>query len=147
MLTREEFLRKLGEALRAARERRGLSRDELAERLSRNPVDPEDYLRRLAGLCTLAQTIRMQKGLTHKQVAERAKLPVRFVRDLEACKIHEPNAYNIYCLSFGLGIPYSKFEARIGRLARTPLDDQDRPIPAKRKNRLPRSTPRRTSGR
>ena len=138
MLTREEFLRGLGEALRAARERRGLSRDELAQRLSQNPVDPEAYLRRLAALCTLAQTIREQKGLTHKQVAERAKLPVLFVRDLEACKIHEPDAYNIYCLSFGLGIPYPKFEARIGRLARTPLDDHDGPISAKRKNTLTR---------
>jgi len=135
MLTREEFLRRLGEALRAAREKRGLSREELAERLSQNPVDPEDYLRRLAALCTLAQTIREQKGLTHKQVAERAKLSVRFVRDLEACKIQDPDAYNIYCLSFGLGVPYPKFEARIARLSHTPLDDHDGPISAKRKTR------------
>ena len=147
MLTREEFLQGLGEALRAAREKRGLSREELAERLSQSPVDPEDYLRRLAALCTLAQTIREQKGLTHKQVAERSKLSVRFVRDLEACKIQDPDAYNIYCLSFGLGVPYPKFEARIARLSRTPLDDRDRPIPAKRKSATPRSTPRRASER
>ena len=133
--------------MRAARERRGLSRDELAERLSQNPVDPEDYLRRLAALCTLAQTIREQKGLTHKQVAERAKVPVRFVRDLEACKIRDPDAYNVYCLTFGLGVPYPKFGARIARLSRTPLDDQDGAISAKRENTITRSTPRHASDR
>lgn len=143
MLTRKEFYRGFGQALRAAREKQGMSRAELAERMTQNPVDPEKHLRQLAALCTLAQTIRKQNGLTHEQVAERAKLPAQFVRDLEACKNHNPDGYSVYCLSFGLGITYRKFVAKMDSLARTPLDDQDRPIPTKREKATRRSTPRR----
>jgi transcriptional regulator with XRE-family HTH domain len=128
MLTRDQFNKGFGQAIRAAREEQGLSRAELAERIRQHPVDPERYLRRLAALCTLAFHIRKQKKLTHKQVAERGKIPVGFVRDLEACKIHNPDSYLLYCLAFGLGIPYSKFEKRVDRLAKTPLDENDRPI-------------------
>ena len=73
------------------------------------------------------------KKLTHKQVAERGKIPIRFVRDLEACKVHNPDSYLVYCLTFGLGIPYSRFEKRLDRVAETPLDENDRPIRKKRK--------------
>ena len=75
-------------------------------------------------LCTLAFHIRKQKKLTYKQVAERGKIPIGFVRDLEACKIHNPDSYLVYCLSFGVGIPYARFEKRADRLARTPLDEK-----------------------
>ena len=128
MLTREEFNRAFGQAIKAAREAHGLSRAELAERIRQHPVDPEWYLRRLAALCTLAYQIGKQKKLTHRQVAERGKIPIRFVRDLEACKIHNPDSYLVYCLTFGLGIPYSRFEKRVDRLAKTPLDENGRPI-------------------
>jgi len=128
MLTREEFNKAFGQAIKAAREAQGLSLAELAERMRQQPVDPEWYLRRLAALCTLAYLIRKQKKLTHRQVAERGKIPIGFVRDLEACKIHNPDSYLVYCLSFGLGIPYSRFEKRVDRLAKTPLDENDRPI-------------------
>ena len=128
MLTRDEFNKGFGRAIRAAREAQGLSRAQLAERIRQHPVDPERYLRRLAALCTLAFHIRRQKKLTHQQVAERGKIPIGFVRDLEACKIHNPDSYLVYCLAFGLGIPYSKFEKRVDRLAKTPLDENDRPI-------------------
>ena len=128
MLTREEFNKAFGQAIKAAREAQGLSQAQLAERIRQHPVDPEWYLRRLAALCTLAFQIRKQKKLTHKQVAERSKIPIGFVRDLEACKIHNPDGYLVYCLSFGLGIPYARFEKRVDRLAKTPLDENDRPI-------------------
>src|ERR1700723_4734204 len=133
MLTREEFNRAFGEAIKAAREARGLSRAELAERMRQHPVDPEWYLRRLAALCTLAYLIRKQKKLTHKQVAERGKIPIGFVRDLEACKINNPDSYLVYCLTFGLGIPHARFEKRVDRLGQTPLDENDRPIRTKKK--------------
>jgi transcriptional regulator with XRE-family HTH domain len=128
MLTREEFNKAFGQAIKAVREAQGLSRAELAARMRQRPVDPEWYLRRLAGLCSLAYLIRKQKKLTHKQVAERGKIPIGFVRDLEACKIHNPDSYLVYCLTFGLGIPYARFEKRVDRLAKTPLDENDRPI-------------------
>ena len=127
MLTREEFNKGFGQAIKAAREAQGLSQAQLAERIRQHPVDPERYLRRLAALCTLAFHIRKQKKLTYRQVAERGKIPIRFVRDLEACKIHNPDSYLVYCLTFGLGIPYSKFEKRVDRLAKIPLDENDRP--------------------
>ena len=71
--------------------------------------------------------------LTHKQVAERGKIPIRFVRGLEACKIHNPDSYLVYCLTFGLGIPYVSFEKRVERLAKTRLDENDRPIRKEKK--------------
>ena len=134
MLTRDEFNKGVGQAIKAVREAQGLSRAELAERMREHPVDPEWYLRRLAALCTLAYHIRKQKKLTHQQVAKRGKIPIRFVRDLEACKIHNPDSYLVYCLSFGLGIPYARFEKRVDQLAQTPLDENDRPIRKKKKN-------------
>jgi transcriptional regulator with XRE-family HTH domain len=94
--------------------------------------------------CQKRLSIREQKGLTHEQVAERAKVPTQFVRDLEACKIHNPDGYYVYCLSFGLDVPYRRFVAKIDRLARTPLDDEDRPISPKRKNPTLRSIPHRS---
>src|SRR3984885_118 len=123
MLTREEFNRAFGQAIKAAREARGLSRAELAERMRQHPVDPEWYLRRLAALCTLAFHIRKQKKLTHRQVAERGK-------------IHNPDSYLVYCLTFGLGIPYARFEKRVDRLAKTPLDENDRPIRRSKKKMM-----------
>ena len=128
MLTRDEFNKGFGQAIKAAREAQGVSRAQLAERMRQQPVDPEWYLRRLAALCTLAYLIRKQKKLAHRQVAERGKIPIGFVRDLEACKIQNPDSYLVYCLTFGLGIPYARFEKRVDRLAKTPLDENDRPI-------------------
>jgi transcriptional regulator with XRE-family HTH domain len=133
MLTRNQFNKGFGQAIKAAREAQGLSRAELAERIRQHPVDPERYLRRLAALCTLAFHIRKQKKLTHNQVAERGKIPIGFVRDLEACKIHNPDSYLIHCLTFGLNIPYSRFEKRVDRLAKTPLEENDRPIRKEKK--------------
>src|ERR1700679_1073543 len=133
MLTRSQFNRGFGHAIKAAREAQGLSRAVLAERMRQHPVDPEWYLRRLAALCTLAFHIRKHKKLTHQQVAARGKIPIRFVRDLEACKINNPDSYLVYCLSFGLGIPYARFEKRVDLLAKTPLDENDRPIRKEKK--------------
>jgi hypothetical protein len=52
MLTRDEFNKRFGQAIKSARAAQGLSRAELAERMRQHPVDPERYLRRLAALCT-----------------------------------------------------------------------------------------------
>src|ERR1700735_5731052 len=133
MLTRDQFNKAFGQPNKAAPEAQGLSRAELPERIRQHPVDPEQYLRRLAGLCSLAYLIRKQKKLTHKQVAERGKIPIGFVRDLEACKIQNPDSYLVYCLTFGLGIPYARFEKRVDRLAKTPLGENDRPIRKRKK--------------
>lgn len=134
MLTREQFQKAFGRAIQALREAQGLSRAELAERLNQQPIDPELYMRRLAALGTMANHIRKQKKLTPQQVAVRGKIPVGFVRDLEDCKIPNPDSYLVYCLTFGLGIPYAKFERRVDRLAKTPLDENDRPIRKKKRN-------------
>ena len=50
LLTREEFYKLLGQALRNAREERGLSREQLAEELNDMPIDPERHLRHIAVL-------------------------------------------------------------------------------------------------
>ena len=69
-------------------------------------------------------------------MAERGAIPIGFVRDLETCKIYNPDSYLVYCLSFGLGIPYAGFEKRVDRLAQTPLDENDRPIRKKKKEMM-----------
>jgi transcriptional regulator with XRE-family HTH domain len=128
LLTREEFYKRLGQALRNAREKRGLSRTQLAKQLKQIPIDPERHLRRVAG------HIRRQKGLSRKQVAERANLPVEFVHDMEAGKIWNPETYSIYCLAYGLRTAYSTFEKRVDALSRTELDKSDRPVRRKKKH-------------
>jgi transcriptional regulator with XRE-family HTH domain len=147
LLTREEFYKRIGQALRSAPEKRGLSREELAERLNQTSIDPERCLRRIAALSVMAGSIRKQKGLTRKQVAERANLSVEFVRDMEAGKIFNPEIYLVYCLSYGLRMPYSKFEKRVDRLSRIELDENDMPIRRRKKRaELPKPTPRRLLG-
>ena len=142
LLTREEFYKQLGQALRNAREKRGLSRAQLAEQLKQIPIDPERHLRQVAALSVIAGQIRRQKGLSRKQVAERANLPVEFVRDMEAGKIWNPETYSIYCLAYGLRTAYSAFEKKVDALSRTELDESDRPVRRKKKHTsLPQSHP------
>ena len=142
LLTREEFYKRLGQALRNAREKRGLSRAQLAEQLKHNPIDPERHLRQVAALSVIAGQIRRRKGLSRKQVAERANLPVAFVRDMEAGKIWNPETYSIYCLAYGLRTAYPAFEKRVDVLSRTELDENDRPVRRKKKHTsLPQSHP------
>jgi len=134
LLTREEFHRLLGKALRNAREERGLSREQLAEQLKQMPIDPERHLRHIAALSIIAGHIRRTKGLTPKQVAERANLPVAFVRDMEAGKIWNPEAYSVYCLAYGLRTAYQTFEKKVDVLSHTELDENDRPVRRKKKS-------------
>jgi transcriptional regulator with XRE-family HTH domain len=134
LLTREEFYKRIGQVLRREREERGLSRAELAQRLNQIPSDPERHLRRVAALSVIAGHIRRQKGLSRKQVAERANLPVEFVRDMEAGKIWDPETYSIYCLAYGLRTTYPTFEKRVDALSRTELDENDRPVRRKKKH-------------
>jgi transcriptional regulator with XRE-family HTH domain len=142
LLTREEFYKRLGQALRNAREKRGLSRAQLAEQLKQNPIDPERHLRQVAALSVITGQIRRQKGLSRKQVAERANLPVEFVRNMEAGKIWNPETYSVYCLAYGLRTAYPAFEKRVDVLSRTELDENDRPVRRKKKPiSLPQSHP------
>jgi transcriptional regulator with XRE-family HTH domain len=141
LLTREEFYKRLGHVLRRAREKRGLSREQLAAQLNQMPIDPERHLRHIAALSIMAGHIRRTKGLTRKQVAERANLPVEFVRDLEAGKLWNPEVYSIYCLAYGLRTTYSAFEKRVDVLSRTELDENDRPIQQEKSASLLQSHP------
>ena len=134
LLTREEFYKRLGQVLRREREKRGVSRAELAERLNQMPTDPEPHLRQVAALSVIAGHIRRQKGLSRKQVAERANLPIEFVRDMEAGKIWNPETYSIYCLAYGLHTAYPAFEKRVDVLSRTELDENDKPVRSKKKH-------------
>jgi len=147
LLTREDFYKRLGHALSQARLKRGLSQAEVAEGLNHVPIDPERCLRRIAALSVMAGSIRRQKGLSRKQVAERGNLSVEFVRDLETGKIFNPEVYQVYCLSYGLGLPFSKFEKKVDRLSRIELDENDMPVRRGRKRaQLPQPTPRRLMG-
>lgn len=141
-LTRKEFYKLLGQALRDAREERGLSREQLAEQLKQTSIDPERHLRHIAALSVIAGHIRRKKHLTLKQVAERANLPVAFVRDMEAGKIWNPETYSVYCLAYGLRTTYPAFEKKVDVLSRTELDENDRPFRKKKKQALlPQSHP------
>ncbi len=128
LLSKKEFYQRIGQALRVAREKRGLSHAQAAELVNRDPIDKEQCLRFLAALGLMAGHIRQQKKLTRKQVAERGNLSVQFVREMEDGKILHPESYSIYCLSYGLRMSYSVFIAKVERLSRTPLDEHDRPI-------------------
>jgi transcriptional regulator with XRE-family HTH domain len=142
LLTREEFYKRLGQVLREAREKRGLSREQLAGELKQIPIDPERHLRHIAALSITAGQVRRQKRLTVKQVAERANLPVEFVRDMEAGKIWNPETYAIYCLAYGLRTSYPAFEKRVDLLSRTELDKNDTPVRRKKKpSPVPQSHP------
>jgi transcriptional regulator with XRE-family HTH domain len=134
LLTREEFYKLLGQALRNAREERGFSREQLAEQLNKMPIDPERHLRHIAALSIIAGHIRRKKRLTLKQVAERANLPVEFVRDMEAGKIWNPETYAIYCLAYGLRTAYPALEKRVDELSHTELDENDRPVRKRKKH-------------
>ena len=50
LLTRKEFNKRLRQVLNREREKCGLSRAELAERLNQMPIDPERHLRHIAVL-------------------------------------------------------------------------------------------------
>jgi transcriptional regulator with XRE-family HTH domain len=140
LLTREEFYKRLGQALRNLREEHGLTRKQLAEQLNQMPVDPERNLRHIAALSIIARHVRRKKRLTIKRVAERANLPVEFVRDMEAGKIWNPETYSIYCLAYGLRTAYRTFEKKVDVLSRTELDENDRPVRRKKKHAsLPKS--------
>jgi hypothetical protein len=51
------------------------------------------YMRKLAALSIMTGHIWREKGLTRKQVAKRGNLSVEFVRDMEACKVFNPELY------------------------------------------------------
>jgi len=61
LLAKEEFYKRLGHALRSAREKRGPSRAQLPEQLKQIPIDSERHLRKIATLSVMAKHIQRQK--------------------------------------------------------------------------------------
>ena len=132
LLTREEFNKKVGRRMREQREHMGLSQAEVAERVSQIPVDVEMRMRRLAAVTTLVTWLREKRGLTCEQLAKRSEVPVRFVRDLEGLRDFNPDFYFLYRVSHTLGLTLPAFMRKVERLARTELDEHDRPVSRKR---------------
>src|SRR5713101_2081316 len=132
LLTREEFNKKFGQRIRELREHLGLSQAELAEHVSQASIDVERSMRRLAAVTILVTWLREKKGLTCEQLAKRSEVPVKFVRDLEGLKDFNPDYYFLYRVSHALGLTLPAFMQRAERLARTELDEHDRPVSRKR---------------
>jgi transcriptional regulator with XRE-family HTH domain len=147
LLTREEFNKKIGQRMRELREQMGLSQAEVAERVSQVPVDAEMRMRRLAAVTALVTWLREKRGLSCEQLAKRSEVPVRFVRDLEGLRDFNPDFCFLYRVSHALGLTLSAFMQRVERLARTKLDEHDRPVSRKRDVRGRKGQTGRRSGR
>lgn len=121
MLSSDEFSRRFGQAVREAREHRGLTQEELGERMSRQTQGSEMSLVVRAAISALITVARRDKKFTYGQIAERSKLTVAYIRDLEALKIDEPDSYSIYCLSYGLRTSCAMFMDRLYRMVQEEL--------------------------
>jgi transcriptional regulator with XRE-family HTH domain len=124
-ITRKEFNQGVGAVLKALREGRGISQEELGESLrqsasNKTPEQENEQLRTIAAICTVVSNMREEQGLTREQLAKRSHVPVKFVRNLEAANDLNPDAYFLFCLALGFGISFHKFWHRVEALARVP---------------------------
>ena len=124
-ITRREFNRGVGDVLRALREARGVSQEDLDEALRQSashktPEQEDKQLRTIAAICTVVSNMRKEQGLTLEQLAKRSHVPVKFVRNLEAASDLNPDAYFLFCLTLGFGISFHKFWHRVEALVDTP---------------------------
>jgi transcriptional regulator with XRE-family HTH domain len=124
-IARKEFNRGVGGVLKALREARGISQEELGEALRQNasnktPEQEDAQLRTIAAICTVVSNMRKEQGLTPEQLAKRSHVPVKFVRSLEALDDLNPDTYFLYCLTLGFGISFHKFWHRIEALVGIP---------------------------
>ena len=133
-IARKEFNRGVGAVLKALREARGVSQEELGEALRQNassktPEQEDKQLRTVAAICTVVSNMRKERGLTPEQLAKRSHVPEKFVRNLEAGNDLNPDAYFLFCVALGLGISFHKFwrqvEALVGIPEAEPLRDDD----------------------
>jgi transcriptional regulator with XRE-family HTH domain len=124
-ITRKEFNQGVGAVLKALREARGISQEELGEALRQNasnktPEQEDEQLRTIAAICTVVSNMRKEQGLTPEQLAKRSHVPVKFVRNLEAANDLNPDAYFLFCLALGFGISFHKFWHRVEALVGIP---------------------------
>jgi len=134
-IARKEFNRGVGAVLKVLREARGISQEELGEALTqkasnKTPEQEDEQLRTVAAICTVVSNMRKEQGLTPEQLAKRSHVPVKFVRNLEAAKDLNPDAYFLFCLAMGFGISFHNFWRRVEALAGIPeaellRDDED----------------------
>ena len=134
-IARKEFNRGVGAVLKVLREARGISQEELGEALTqkasnKTPEQEDEQLRTVAAICTVVSNMRKEQGLTPEQLAKRSHVPVKSVRNLEAAKDLNPDAYFIFCLALGFGISFHNFWRRVEALAGIPeaellRDDED----------------------
>ena len=135
-ITRKEFNRGVGAVLKALREARGISQEELGEALRQNasnktPEQEDEQLRTIAAICAVVSNMRREQGLTPAQLAKRSHVPVKFVRNLEAGNDLNPDLYFLFCLTLGFGVSFHKFWHRVEALVGTPEaellrdDDED----------------------
>jgi transcriptional regulator with XRE-family HTH domain len=134
-IARKQFNRGVGAVLKVLREARGISQEELGEALTqkasnKTPEQEDEQLRTVAAICTVVSNMRKEQGLTPEQLAKRSHVPVKFVRNLEAAKDLNPDAYFLFCLALGFGISFHNFWRRVEALAGIPeaellRDDED----------------------
>ena len=124
-ITRKEFNRGVGAVLKALREARGISQEELGEALrqiasNKTPEQEDEQLRTIAAICTVVCKMRKEQGLTPEQLAKRSHVPVNFVRNLEAASDLNPDTYFLFCLALGFGVSFHKFWHRVEALVGIP---------------------------
>jgi hypothetical protein len=118
-ISREEFNRAIGAALRALRVERGLSQTEVAEGINAIPeVEMQERgTRSVAAYAALSITLRDEHGLTQEALAKRSRVPLEFVCNLEAGKDPNPDFYFLYCLSAGFDLSFAEFARRAEELS------------------------------
>ena len=75
----------------AGREKRNLSRSQLAEKLNQKPIDPEWYLRSLRP-ASWQRNFEAQE-VDREQLAELDDLPVNLYAGIESCKLFQPREF------------------------------------------------------
>jgi len=121
-ISREEFDQAIGAALSALRVERGFSQAEVAEGINAIPeVDRQERsTRAVAAYAALSIILRNEQGLTQEELANRSRVPLEFVRDLEAGKDPNPDFYFLYCLSIGFDLSFTDFAHRAEELSEIP---------------------------
>ena len=121
-ISRQEFNEAVGAALSALRVERGFSQAEVAEGINAIPeVDRQERgTRAVAAYAALSIILRNEQGLTQEELANRSRVPLEFVRDLEAGKDPNPDFYFLYCLSIGFDLSFTDFAHRAEKLSEIP---------------------------
>ncbi len=118
-ISREEFNRAIGAALRALRVERGLSQAEVAEGINAiSEVERQERgTRSIAAYAALSIILRNEQGLTQEGLTKRSQVPLDFACNLEAGKDPNPDFYFLYCLSSGFDLSFTEFARRAEELS------------------------------